>query len=173
MRTLFAAALFASVNALYEGLIKVTDTNYEDLILNDKDNFWVVTFYADWCQYATALEREIMVNSRNMLTKGYSVKYGAVDVSSNPLLVQKYRIQQSPTITMYGADKNYPMKYGGVRTSDALDTFVAEECLVEGYDHVLHEEGNILKENFDIEALEEAMNERHEQRLSDLDAQAQ
>ena len=124
MRTFFAAAIIAGANALYEGLIRIDDSNYQDLVLNDDQNMWVLTFYADWCPYASALEHEILVNSRNMQISGYNVKYGAVDVTQCPELVHRYQIQRSPTIELYGADKAHPIRYGGMRTYDALDRYV-------------------------------------------------
>ena len=163
MRTIFAAALAASANALYEGLIKVDDSNYNDLVLNDKENIWVLTFYADWCPYAQALEHEILVNSRNMAVGGYKVKYGAVDVKACPELVDRYQIKRSPTIEIYGEDKMHPRRYGGVRTHEALDAYMMEECKYASNEKSYVQEG--AKEVYDIEACEADMDAAQEERL--------
>ena len=158
MRTFFAAALFASANAIYEGLIQVDDSNYQDLVLADDTNMWVLTFYADWCPYAMALEHEILVNSRNMQVGGYAVKYGAVNVKDSPELVHKYAISRSPTIEIYGKDKTKPTRYGGTRTHESLDQYVSYELEYQGYEKKA-EVGPVayVDGQYDVEACEADM----------------
>lgn len=158
MRSFFAAAIFASASALYDGLIKIDDSNYKDLILSDDQNLWIVTFYADWCPYASALETEMMVHSRAMQVAGYNVKYGAIDATKSPELVHRYEIKRSPTIEVFGVDKTAPYKYGGTRTAAALDAYVIEECTYFGYDVAIQDDGYIKKSDYDVEALEAEMN---------------
>lgn len=127
---------------------------------------WVLTFYADWCPYATALEHEILVNSRNMQVSGYNVKYGAVDVTQCPELVHRYQIARSPTIELYGTDKAHPVRYGGKRTYDALDRYVEEECTYFGYDKkAAGHDGYVTKIEYDVEACEADMDVYQADRL--------
>ena len=165
MRTLFAAALFASAQAIFEGLIQIDDTNYEDLVLKDDKNMWVITYYADWCPYAMALEKELLLNSRYMQVAGYNIKYGAVNVRECPELVHRYEIKRSPTIEIYGQDKEAPERYGGSRTSNALNIYMEEECTYFGYDKAVVKDGYIKKDEYDVEACEADMNTAQEYRL--------
>ena len=170
MRTFFASAILASANAIYEGIIKIDDTNYQDLVLGDDKNMWVLTFYADWCPYANALEHEILVNSRNMQIAGYHVKYGAVDVSTCPELVHRYQISRSPTIELYGVDKSHPIRYGGIRTHEHLDAYITEEATYFGYDKdAAGDDGYVTKVEYDVEACEFDMDAAQADRLNMYD----
>ena len=127
---------------------------------------WVLTFYADWCPYAIALEKEIMINSRHMQVAGYQVKYGAVNVRECPEMVHRYEVKRSPTIEVYGLDKSRPDKYGGVRSADALNRYMEEECQYFGLDKAVPEQGYIEKGDYDIEACESDMHAAQEYRLT-------
>jgi len=162
---LFAAALFASASALYESLIEINDSNYRDLVLDDEENMWVITYYADWCPYSRALEHEVVVNSRNMQVAGYNVKYGAVNVEYSPEMVHRYQVNRAPLMYIYGVDKKNPDRYGGIRTHEALDAYVEEECTYFGYDKDVHETGYIQKQEYDVEALEADLDQAQADRL--------
>ena len=59
---------------------------------------------------------------------------------------------------MFGVDKTEPMKYGGTRTTAALDAYVVEEATYFGYDVAIQDDGYIKKNDYDVNACEADMN---------------
>lgn len=165
MKSLILAAIAASADALYEGLIQLNQENFDKLVMEDDQNMWVVTFYADWCPYALAFEHEIMVTSRNMMTAGYDIKFGAVNVAENLGLVHHYGVDRSPTIEIFSKDKQRPSRYGGTRTHEAMDEYFQTEAPYEGFDNRKDYEGMKVKEEYDVIRLEKDIHDANQGRL--------
>jgi hypothetical protein len=173
MRTFLAAALIGAANALYEGLIQLDETNFDRMVLDDHDTMWVVTFYADWCPYAKALEHEVMVTSRNMMTAGFDIKFGVVNVADNLGLVHHFGVERSPTIEIFGADKSRPTRYGGTRTHEAMDEYFLTEAPYEGFDPRKQVGDRMVKTEYDVLALEEDIDDANESRIGQLNQRIQ
>ena len=124
------AALIADVYALFDGagIETLTSDNWGDKVDNDKDNAWVVTFYADWCPYCKPFSDEYAKAVSDPALQGKRVKFGAVDVMANRDLISKYGIKRSPTIKVFGTDKSAPEDYLGHRKSADLVSYCGEYC---------------------------------------------
>ena len=46
------AAFASEVWALYDNIEKLSMANWEEKVIHDHENIWMVTFYTDWCQFS-------------------------------------------------------------------------------------------------------------------------
>ena len=53
--------------------------NFEETVLSDDENLWLVTFYTDWCPYCEQLAIELTAAMADPILAGVKVKYGAVN----------------------------------------------------------------------------------------------
>ena len=88
MRTAFFAATIAAIGfqqaqALYDHVYTLTDQNFDEYVTNDKENVWVVNYYADWCPHAQSFESDYQRAAQHAIFSGYKVKYGAMDAATN------------------------------------------------------------------------------------------
>jgi len=44
--------------ALFESVEKLDASNFEEMVVNDDENMWMVTFFADWCPYCEPFSPE-------------------------------------------------------------------------------------------------------------------
>ena len=76
--------------------------------MQDTENAWVVTFYADWCPYCKTFDAEYELASGDPTLANKKVKFGAIDVMANRDLTKLYQIKRSPTVKIFGIDKQAP-----------------------------------------------------------------
>ena len=129
-----AAGLTALANAVqttsYEPLFTdftaLDSANFESTVGQDADNFWIVTFYADWCPYCKPFSLEL-TNAR-MSDKLYNskVKFGVVNVMDNRDLTSQFGVKRTPTVKVFGADKANPEDYAGRRKASDLIDFIVK-----------------------------------------------
>lgn len=75
----------------------ITDGNFEVEVLSS-DKVVVVDFWADWCGPCKMLSPVISQVSQEF---GDSAHFVKVDVDSNPLTTQKFRIASIPTVLVF------------------------------------------------------------------------
>jgi len=90
-----------------DDVVDLTEKNFQSQVL-DSDVPWLVEFYAPWCGHCKELAPK-WIKAATYL-KGF-VKVGAVDVTKNEPLGQKYGVQGFPTIKVFGGDKTNPVDY--------------------------------------------------------------
>lgn len=101
-------------------VIELTESNFEELVLNS-DDMWLVEFFAPWCGHCKNLEPEWKRAAGELKGK---VKLGAVDATVHGSLAQKYGVQGYPTIKYFNAgSKSGPQDYDGGRTSSDIVTW--------------------------------------------------
>ena len=126
------ALLAAQVLALFEGdkIEKLTSENFEEKVLKDEENAWVVTFYADWCPYCKTFDEELegATNDVGLTEKNLKLKFGAIDVMENRDLTRQFGIRRSPTVKIFGKDKEAPEDYAGMRKTKEIVTKCIEFC---------------------------------------------
>lgn len=131
MRVLSAFAVVAAqVYALFDtsGVETLTSDNWKELIEDDADNAWVVTFYADWCPYCKTFSDEYAAAVISPKLEDKKVKFAALDVMANRDLTKKFGIKRSPTVKIFGKDREAPEDYTGQRKTEDLVNHIAEFC---------------------------------------------
>lgn len=98
-------------------VVKLTQTNFKDLVLNDKNTFWLVEFYAPWCGHCKSLAPSWELAAKQL--KGV-VKLGAVDMTTDEGVGRPYDIKGFPTLKFFGDDKNSPIAYESGRDADSI-----------------------------------------------------
>ena len=131
-----AVGLTALVNAVevqtesYEPLFTdfeaLTSADFDAKVAQDAENFWIVTFYADWCPYCKPFSLEL--TNAKMSDKLYNskVKFGVVNVMDNRDLTSQYGVKRTPTVKVFGTDKANPEDYAGRRKASDLVDFIVK-----------------------------------------------
>ena len=118
------AYLATSVVAFYDNVERLTTENFGDKVVNDKENAWVVTYYADFCPHCRSFEPEFENAAQQSAHSGQHVRFGAVDVMANRDLTTQYGITRAPTVKVFGQDKHHPEDYLGHRTAGDLSGYL-------------------------------------------------
>ncbi|CAH8462008.1 unnamed protein product [Heterobilharzia americana] len=106
-------------------VIKLTDSNFEEMVLNSQEP-WLVEFFAPWCGHCKNLKPHWFQAAREL--KGV-VKVGALDSTVHSQMTKKYSIRGFPTIKYFpaGQKTDDPVDYDGARTSDAIVAWAMEK----------------------------------------------
>jgi len=75
-------------------VIPLTDSNFDQLVLNGKD-VWFLEFFAPWCGHCKNLEPAWKGAARRMKSKA---KFGAIDATVNTKLAEEYKVEGYPTL---------------------------------------------------------------------------
>eukprot|EP00899_Mesostigma_viride_P007599 jgi/Mesvir1/16840/Mv15733-RA.1 len=102
-----------------EHVVKLTDDNFDELVVNSAD-VWMVEFYAPWCGHCKSLSKDWAQAARELKGK---VKVGAVDCTVQTSLAERFGIRGFPTIKVFAADKSQPSDYQMARTASAIVDF--------------------------------------------------
>ena len=118
--SMFTLQTNAMNQALFQDFDHFTKESFEDVILNDDENMWMVTFYADWCPYCKPVYEELSEAKNDYSLLDKKVKFGVVDVMANRDLLKEYDVRQSPSIKVFGVDKENPEDYYGERKASSI-----------------------------------------------------
>lgn len=94
IKLLFATclSLIGVASAMYSDsspVVKLTQANFKELVLNDKNTMWLVEFYAPWCGHCKNLAPSWELAAKHL--KGV-VKVGAVDMTTDESVGRPYNI---------------------------------------------------------------------------------
>jgi len=98
-----------------------TNENFNE-VLQDKENAWIIEFYAPWCGHCKKLTPE-WEGAATQLAKDEvkGIKLGAVDADEHKELGQQFDVSGFPTIKIFGFNKEEPKEYeGGRQQGDIL-----------------------------------------------------
>ena len=148
------AVLAAEVLAMFDNVEKLDAKNWAQKVENDDKNAWIVTFYADWCPYCKTFDPEYEAASNDTRLKDKLIKFGAVDVMANRDLTKQFGIKRSPTVKIFGHDKDTPEDYLGQRKTkdvvDFVDTFTTKHNFI--FDRAAEEAKKAAEEKAKLEA---------------------
>jgi len=96
------------------------------MVVNDEENMWMVTFYADWCPYCEPFSPELESAQNDLQLTDKKIKFGAVNVMENRDLTIHYGVARSPSVKIFGKDKVTPEDYEGHRKQAELVTYLVE-----------------------------------------------
>ncbi|KAK9151532.1 hypothetical protein Syun_009841 [Stephania yunnanensis] len=103
--------------------VELNSKNFDELVVKSKD-LWIVEFFAPWCGHCKKLAPEWKKAAKNLQGK---VKLGHVDCDAEKSLMSRFNVQGFPTILVFGADKDSPSPYEGVRAASAIESFAIEQ----------------------------------------------
>ena len=132
------SALATQAYAMFNNLEEFNADNWQNKVVNDKEHFQLVIFYADWCGYCNPLaeEMESVMNDPSIQDK--KIKIGAVDVMQNKKFTKSFGISRSPTIKFFGKDKTKPDNFIGHRTHKELVKYI--NAYADSYKYVKKQE---------------------------------
>ena len=164
MKLLSLAVLATQAFALFENVEKLDASNFEEMVINDDEHLWMVTFYADWCPYCEpfAPEYEAAQNDTELANK--KVKFGAVNVMENRNLTQDYEVKRSPTVKIFGIDKHAPEEYSGHRKRSEIVKYINDYA--EKHDYIAEPEG--AKYFYNIESIVKTIAAAHDGRIQEV-----
>lgn len=102
-----------------EDVVELTDSNFEDLVYNSKDQ-WLVEFFAPWCGHCKNLAPEYASAATELKGK---FKLGALDATVHTVTAGKFGVRGYPTLKYFPAGSSSPSdaeEYDGGRTSSDI-----------------------------------------------------
>jgi protein disulfide-isomerase A6 len=107
-------------------VIELTDSNFEELVLNS-DDMWLVEFFAPWCGHCKNLAPHWATAATELKGK---VKLGALDATVHTVMSNRYGVRGFPTIKYFPAGKKTQSdaeEFNGGRTSDDIVNWALEK----------------------------------------------
>ena len=112
---------------------------YQKTVIEDTENVWVVAFIDENCGGCVrlAVEWEKLQTVRTITAR--RVRFAYVDTArqSTATIVQNYcgghKVQQTPTVFVYGRNKYAPQVYAGDYSSNSLNSYICDLCDRDGY----------------------------------------
>ncbi|KAI8087965.1 thioredoxin-like protein [Gilbertella persicaria] len=90
-------SLLAFITLTQAYITQLTDENFSDLV--EKDDEWLIDFYADWCGFCKRLEPKFQAADRLLgMSSHKHVKLGMVNVETNPGLAARFFVSRLPTV---------------------------------------------------------------------------
>ncbi|KAI9266007.1 thioredoxin-like protein [Sporodiniella umbellata] len=97
MKFIVSIILLLSILLRCQAVIELTDENFSALV--QKENEWLVDFYADWCGFCKRFESTFYEAERQLQLSEYkNVQVGVVNVETNPGLAARFLISRLPTV---------------------------------------------------------------------------
>ncbi|EER19739.1 thioredoxin, putative, partial [Perkinsus marinus ATCC 50983] len=104
-----------------EGVLQVVSDNFEDIVMNDKQDV-LVNYFAPWCGHCRQLSGIYSSLGEKVKHLSSTLKIVKVDATQNEL---PFRVDVFPTIALYPAGRKHaPVAFHGPRT---VDRFI--ECV--------------------------------------------
>ena len=169
MRLLKAfAVLAAQVYALFDtsGVETLTSENWDEKVAKDEDNAWVITFYADWCPYCKTFSEEYGAAVHDVKLEDKKIKFGAVDVMANRDLTKKFGIKRSPTVKIFGKDRENPEDYTGQRKTEDIVSHCVDFCDKNDFVTEKKEEAPKVEYTYNIDSIVKTISTAHSARVA-------
>eukprot|EP00916_Digyalum_oweni_P019664 GHVL01032815.1.p1 GENE.GHVL01032815.1~~GHVL01032815.1.p1 ORF type:complete len:413 (+),score=87.11 GHVL01032815.1:1377-2615(+) len=107
-------------------VIILTDKNFDELVMNDIKNIWLLEFYAPWCGHC----KQLAPTWEKVATKlKGKVKVAKIDATVETAIAGKYSIKGFPTIKLYNSGKktvNNIEDYTGGRSTEEIVEFALQ-----------------------------------------------
>ncbi|XP_013413636.1 protein disulfide-isomerase A6 homolog isoform X2 [Lingula anatina] len=110
-----------------KAVIELTDSNFEELVLNSED-FWLVEFFAPWCGHCKNLAPHWEQAASELKGK---VKLGALDATVHTVMANRYGVRGYPTIKAFPAGKKDgdTIEYDGGRTASDIVRWASDRIV--------------------------------------------
>lgn len=104
-----------------EHVVELTGDNFDEMVINQDSQGWLVMFYAPWCGHCKAAIPELN-EAANLLKKEKLVKIGRINCDENRDKCGNYGIRGYPTIKWFANGSNED--YQGGRDRNAFVSFI-------------------------------------------------
>ena len=98
--------------------VDLTADNFNELVVNQNKNAWMVIFYAPWCGHCKAAMPD-WDSAANNADEG--LKFGKIDCTVHQSICSNYAVQGYPTIKFFGGGK--VEDYNGARDKSSFLSF--------------------------------------------------
>lgn len=121
---------------LYEQL---STENFDEVVKQDSENLWVVAIISPDCESCKELLNDYTTITSAENLAGRKLKFGVVDASTDDGKAwlkenaSDLDIKYTPTLVMYGKDKESPSVYDGLYNHDPINEYICNQCEVDGY----------------------------------------
>jgi len=81
-----------------------------------------------WCEHVQTFSPNLEAAAEDLISKGYDIKFGAVDVSTNKKTGWKYQIDRSPFVKIFFNEEGewIATDYSGSSEENSISTFCSE-----------------------------------------------
>ena len=138
--------------SLWDKIVPLTDANFVETL--SEDSIWLIVFYVPWDEHIKPFAPLLEMSYADLTSKGYSVRFGSVDVSKNRNLGWKYQIDRSPLVKIlrYDADDGWQVtNYSGEREPMAVCEACIEQHRKKNIPYTLlpadHTDGDVIELN--------------------------
>lgn len=159
--------LAAQVLAIFEqdGVTHLNSNNWANVVENDDENVWMVTFYADWCPYCKTWDEELSSALADPKLADKRIKFGAVNVMESRDLTRQFGIKRSPTVKVFGVDKLAPEDYLGHRKHADVVQYCDDYC--NQHDYIIVP---VIEYEYNVDAIVQAIADAHESRVNEANS---
>ncbi|KAJ0059432.1 hypothetical protein NL108_017896 [Boleophthalmus pectinirostris] len=99
----------------------VEELNDSFLETREKDDIWLIKFYAPWCLMCKQLDPVWTQIGSELRSLGSPVQVGRVDATSNTVFSREFRVRVYPAIVLWKKEQKF--NYQGPKTKDSILDF--------------------------------------------------
>ena len=104
-------------------IVKVSDTDFKNEVLDITSEPVVVDFFAEWCGPCKAMAPALDEVARDMAGK---VRIAKIDVDQNPEITARYQIQAMPTLILFKNGEEAARHTGALVQKTKLEAWINE-----------------------------------------------
>ncbi len=101
-------------------MVKITDKNFKEEVLESKTQKVIIDFWATWCEPCKKVDKSLQKIKDSM---DGAIKIGRVNVEENPSLTARFNVRNLPTLFLFKNGKVQETIIGGVSLKKIKERF--------------------------------------------------